>query len=321
MTIASEITRIKDNIANAYASASGKGATLPTVQNSENLASCIDSIIGGGGGGASDRFGLDGLVGQVDENGVLQAPTGADLIFTGVTGFTNNAMDTILRNNASIRNVTFPDVVTLSGDDVLKLAFGYSQITSLNFPNLETVDSGNRIFQSVCASGSNLQSARFPKLKTLKGSDIFRTAFEYSAITSFDFSSLESIDGSGTLYGCFKFCKNLTTANLSKLYIIGSSDKTNSMFSGCTSLQEVDLSSLKYVDGYMTETFYNCTSLTKISFPSLERVSLYGFQNIFSGCTALTEIHFRADVQSDIEGLYGYADKFGATNATIYFDL
>ena len=55
MTVASEITRIKNNIANAYTSASGKGATLPEVQNSENLASCIDSITGGGSGGASDE--------------------------------------------------------------------------------------------------------------------------------------------------------------------------------------------------------------------------------------------------------------------------
>lgn len=49
MSIASEITRIKTNIANAYTSASNKGATLPEVRNSDNLASCIRNITGGGG--------------------------------------------------------------------------------------------------------------------------------------------------------------------------------------------------------------------------------------------------------------------------------
>ena len=48
MSIASEIQRIKTNIANAYTSASNKGATLPATQNSSNLASTIDTIQTGG---------------------------------------------------------------------------------------------------------------------------------------------------------------------------------------------------------------------------------------------------------------------------------
>lgn len=50
MTIASEITRIQTNIANAYTAASGKGATIPATENSDNLATCIASIPSGGGG-------------------------------------------------------------------------------------------------------------------------------------------------------------------------------------------------------------------------------------------------------------------------------
>lgn len=51
MTIASEITRIQTNIANAYTAASGKGATIPATENSDNLATCIASIPSGGGSG------------------------------------------------------------------------------------------------------------------------------------------------------------------------------------------------------------------------------------------------------------------------------
>lgn len=47
MSIVSEIERIKTNIANAYTACQGKGATLPTVLNSANLAECIASITGG----------------------------------------------------------------------------------------------------------------------------------------------------------------------------------------------------------------------------------------------------------------------------------
>lgn len=48
MSIASEIQRIKTNIANAYTTANGKGATLPVNQNSENLSNTIASIPSGG---------------------------------------------------------------------------------------------------------------------------------------------------------------------------------------------------------------------------------------------------------------------------------
>ena len=50
MTIASEIQRIKDNIANAYTAAEAKGATMPVTENSDSLATTIESITAGGGG-------------------------------------------------------------------------------------------------------------------------------------------------------------------------------------------------------------------------------------------------------------------------------
>ena len=49
MTIASEITRINNNIANTYTALSDKGATMPATQNSANLANTVASIPAGGG--------------------------------------------------------------------------------------------------------------------------------------------------------------------------------------------------------------------------------------------------------------------------------
>ena len=51
MSIADQITRIKNNIAASYAECSAKGATLPSEENSENLPNTIASISGGAGGG------------------------------------------------------------------------------------------------------------------------------------------------------------------------------------------------------------------------------------------------------------------------------
>ena len=63
--------------------------------------------------------------------------------------------------------------------------------------------------------------------------------------------------------------------------------------------------------------FYNCTALTTVSLPEATSIGNYAF----SKCTALTEIHFSAANQATIEALSSYSSKFGATNATIYFDL
>lgn len=48
MTIASEVTRIKTNIAQAYTALEEKGATIPEVKNSDNLSDAIGSITTGG---------------------------------------------------------------------------------------------------------------------------------------------------------------------------------------------------------------------------------------------------------------------------------
>ena len=48
MSIASEITRITGNIADAYDAANSKGATMPVIQDSDNLEATIATISGGG---------------------------------------------------------------------------------------------------------------------------------------------------------------------------------------------------------------------------------------------------------------------------------
>ena len=54
MSIATEITRIKNNISSAYDKLQEIGATLPTNKNSNNLTATIESISGGGGFGQYD---------------------------------------------------------------------------------------------------------------------------------------------------------------------------------------------------------------------------------------------------------------------------
>lgn len=74
MTIASEVQRIKDNIANTYTALEEKGAVIPEVQNSANLADTVATVTTGGGGGSSgdtSRSNLGNLSGLTQESSCL----------------------------------------------------------------------------------------------------------------------------------------------------------------------------------------------------------------------------------------------------------
>ena len=101
-------------------------------------------------------------------------------------------------------------------------------------------------------------------------------------------------------------------------------------FKGCTNLISVSFPNLDYMGNKAAfSMFENCTGLTSIRFPKLKTiisdtasmVPYTGFNNAFKGCTNLKEIHFRSDMESSVKRLNQYRSKFGAVNATIYFDL
>lgn len=80
MTIASEITRINNNIAAAYTALSNKGATLPATQNSANLADTIDSISGGDYEGLDVKCATGGFItindGVLSDYSLVEGTTG-----------------------------------------------------------------------------------------------------------------------------------------------------------------------------------------------------------------------------------------------------
>ena len=85
-------------------------------------------------------------------------------------------------------------------------------------------------------------------------------------------------------------------------------------FRDCSSLKEIDLPNATTVGDY---AFFGCRALTSIDLPNVTTVESYAFYS----CSALKEIHFAAKNKEAIEALSDYSDKFGAPNATIYFDI
>ena len=244
MSVADQINRIKTNIANTYTAAQAKGATMPQTQNSDNLATCVQSITTGGGGGDT-QFGLviSDVLGTVDGTGAVSKTTISNALdFSGITSFTNYA---------------------LSGK------FMYS-------------------------SFSPTQDVEFPALASIGTSGMYSAFRDCSGLTSISFPALASIGNSG-MYYAFYGCTGITSISFPVLTTIGQNG--------------------------MSSAFRNCEKLESISFPELTQVTSPFNNYTFDGCLALTEIHFRADMQATIEALTGYADKFGASSSTIYFDL
>ena len=276
MSVASEIERIKGNIASAYSSAGAKGATMPDVQNSANLAGCIDTITGGGGEPVNkSKYGvtIDNMLGAIGEDGSLLT-TKEPFVFDG-TGIKRLQYSNILTYkffNSGCTAVYLPDITELSGIELCMYAFASCGITTVDISNLRTISKAD------CCS----------------------YMFYNNKITVVDLHNLTTIDNAS--------CTNMFANN---------------------DIREVRLDNLATISYNLgcRAMFANNKNLQTISFPMLTSVNKGAFgstsasSQTFYGCTGLTEIHFRADMQATIEATTGYSNKWGATNASIIFDL
>ena len=102
------------------------------------------------------------------------------------------------------------------------------------------------------------------------------------------------------------------------------------MFVACYALKEApDLPALKLGQACYNGMFGNCTSLTKApNLPSIDpnngtiAQDLLSYENMFIFCKSIKEIHYPKTLQNSESFLsWEGAPYFGATNATIYYDL
>ena len=279
-----------------------KGVSVLESDTFRSYADKIGEISSGGSGGASTKYGLslDNILGDVDENGVLQAPTSkANLNFAGVTNIGQSALSKSFKGCSYVDSITFPNLTKITNQNAFDNAFYDSSATSVSFPVLNEISAQYGCYQMFYSS---------------------------KQLTSADLSNLSKISGYNSCSNMFGTCSKLEYVNITNLKKIQMGACTQ-MFYSCSALKEIEFTNLDYIaqDG-VNSMFSWCSALSKVSFPkltSLQNSSVLssGSTGMFYGCNALTEIHFRADMQSQIEAQVGYSSKFGATNATIYFDL
>ena len=252
MTIASEITRIKTNIDNAYTALEAKGATIPSEKNSANLASTVNTITGDSG--ETNYLGR-----IVTEDGVFQYP----------------------EENFSF---SLPDNVTSIGTNGLQYAFnGCTNLTSTGLNNVTSI--GTNALHNAFNGCTNLTSTGLNNVTSISDYGL-QSAFQgCRRLTSVDLSSLASID-TGGLQFAFQNCTGLTSTGLNNVTSI-SDYGLNYAFNGCTSLTSLSLPKLNSNSfGSSTTQFKNMlrgvTGCT-VHFPSNLELVIGSWSDVTSG--------------------------------------
>ena len=233
-------------------------------------------------------------------------------------------------------------IPTGGGDEALK-TLTHKTIESYSDDELKTL--GNNTFENC----KKLKSVDIPNTTSI-GSSAFSgcaglTEISLPQVTSIGQSTFEDCTGLTSVSlplveelcgGNFIGCSSLVSVYLSNCYRMTGS----SHFHGCSSLMKIDLPAVTELE-MGSAPFDGCESLEEIylnSLSDLPAIYIFGYEcmakriylkscviipreDYFRPLPNLEEIHFAKDNETMIKNQSGYASKFGATNATIYFDL
>lgn len=320
MSIASEITRITDNVADAYTAANAKGATMPVTQNSDNLASTINTISSGG----VDTAGW--IPRDIDANGKLVGSTRVPN-FAGVKSIETYALYyASYKNIHMVGTVSFPDLLRIDEQWACLRAFESNpRITAVSMPLLTTI-AAREPCQYMFYNCVGITSVDLHSLESILGGTNSSSDCEYmfsrcTGITSVDLSSLKYVRGYDSCYNMFKDCTGITSINLSSLEEIGNSS-CSYMFKGCSNLENADVSNVQIIgDGGCKQMFAD-TKVKNLLFSSLTAQGLGNktnqFDDMLSGVTGCTVV-FPSALQSVMGNWTSVQNGFGGTNTTVLF--
>lgn len=282
MTIASEIARIKSNIADAYTACEAHGATMPAVRNSANLVNCVETC----------KWGFPY---EITEQGVLQKiskpykfrfPPSATSF-----GFYSNAFTTTFVNDTNLVEIDFGNL---------------SKILKCN---------GCTSLVTVKANGVTASMMGGTLLGAFNGCTSLKNV-ELKGLVSAGSSS--SVNGG--LQNTFINCTSLENVIFEALTTIinqrGSSPAQpfGSTFQNCTSLKNVYFSAVTTITNYSFSSMLSGCSGVNVYFNSLQTVSgTSPFRSIFSSASNCT-IHFPSNKSFDVTSV-------GGTNCQVLYDL
>lgn len=262
------------------------------------------------------KFGvsINNLLGEVDENGTYNfgrfGGVSVDkFVFdgSGIKKVGWAALRYAFTNNGGISEALFPDLEEIDTYGFL-YAFSETSITRITFGKVKVINAKQALYNMASAL-SNM----------------------HTRLTELPIKNVEELSGQFVAESAFRGGFDGTETGLYNLRIINGVHACYDMLGNNSFLEDIQLDSLESISGDAAcqQMFYKCMQIKKAYFYSLTSVTpanALGLgtdweSGIFAWCDNLQEIHFRADAKATIEALDGYATKFGAYYATIYFDL
>ena len=285
------------------------------------------------------KFGvtIDNLLGDVDTEGVLNTLNIPNFEFVGV-GIKTVASGALAYKFTSassaqptinITKILLPDLEQVHTDGCRQMASKSSCLVEVNLGHLSIVNN-HGAFSEAFADCYYLMNTGLDNVTEITSTNVFDAAYyNCNKLQSTSLDNLTIISGNYACQEMFALCSSITSTGLHNLTSISGNYACENMFNMCEENLDIGLEKLESISGSYAcqKMFAYNTKLTTVYFPMLTIVSTANAMGrntssgMFAGCTNLTEIHFRVDARAVIESLTGYSDKFGATNATIYFDL
>jgi len=140
----------------------------------------------------------------------------------------------------------------------------------------DMVYTGTENLRSYVLAGSKITSFEAPYVRNLDGQNIFTNCRLLVRV-----SMPLCASNAESRISLFSGCTSLTDVNLPKVYHFG-----QYCFDGCSALEHIALPSILRLQNY---TFRNCTKLKKADFGNPDRTN----SNTFNGCTVLEDVIIR----------------------------
>lgn len=286
--------------------------------------------------GTSDTNMAPAFVKQVGSSAVIESlpitPTTSAQTITAPSGVDGYSPITVSAVSSSIdANITAGNIK--NGVTILGVTGNYTGSGGTRF-GLTLDHFIGTLSSGVISTSTQLPSITFTGLIRMDTATCLRQTFygkDFAPQAIISFPDLQVIAANYSCYGMFQNINqnvtytttNRTVVEFPNLTEIYGTSSCEYMFDGAKNIKSVSFPNLVRIAGSATckNMFSNTTTFTSISFPKLTQVSYanaleYAFYN-----SNLVSIHFRSDARSVIETLNGYSTKFGASDATIYFDL
>ena len=281
-----------------------------------------------GGGGATTKFGvsIDNLLGNVDADGKLSVPydnfvfNGAGIKSLGEYALACRFTTQDSLNSLHVTKILLPDLLQAGTSSLDHVANSARFLTEVDLGLITDISSSSAL-SNAFGNAPSLATVRAPNVTTISGDFACQNAFEYTRLTSNVFPNLTTISGNSACKYMYRGC-TFDALGLDNLTTISGASACQYMFNNVT-IDIAEFPKLTTITGSQAcRYWFQLSKVKKVYFPALTTVDTSAFgSSAFGSCSQLTEIHFRADAQATIEAMSGYATKFGASSASIFFDL